>query len=179
MNIDVEPLQTERIYLIVPHLDNSSIIAESIKKSKHHLRPWLRWANNDYDQEKIKKMILAYRDLLLAKEQFMYYMWLKNTKDFIGAITLRNINWNLKTAELGYWLDSDYVGKGYMQEAIKYIIKYAFTVLTLNSLIAFTYADNIRSRKALEKCEFTFECEVINSESRKVAIYKYEGGEVK
>ena len=46
------------------------------------------------------------------------------TNKFIGMCTLENINREYSVCELGYWLNKEYVGKGYMTECVKAIIKY-------------------------------------------------------
>lgn len=68
-----------------------------------------------------------------------------------------------KSGELGYWLAEDYWGKGIMSEAAKQICREAFEKFDLNRIYAEPFADNIGSRRVLEKAGFTCEGTMRNS----------------
>lgn len=61
---------------------------------------------------------------------------------------------------ISYALSSDYWGKGYMTEAVKRIIGYAFEEMKIDLLTAFHYPHNIRSKRVIEKCGFQYEVTV-------------------
>ena len=56
-----------------------------------------------------------------------------------------------------YVLSSDYWGNGYMTEAVKRVIKYAFEEVNVDLLSVFHYPHNIRSKRVIEKCGFQYE----------------------
>lgn len=58
---------------------------------------------------------------------------------------------------INYDLSADYWGKGYMTEAVKRSIKYAFEDMNIDLLTAFYYPHNIRSKRVIEKCGFQYE----------------------
>lgn len=58
---------------------------------------------------------------------------------------------------LGYWLDEAAWGKGYMTEAVKTVLNYAFTELNIDIITANCYPHNDRSRKVLIKQGFEYE----------------------
>ncbi len=58
---------------------------------------------------------------------------------------------------INYALSADYWGKGYMTEAVKRVIKYAFEEMYIDLLSAFHYPHNIRSKRVIEKCGFQYE----------------------
>lgn len=58
---------------------------------------------------------------------------------------------------INYELSADYWGKGYMTEAVKHVIKYAFEEMNIDLLTAFFYPHNIRSKRIIEKCGFQYE----------------------
>lgn len=79
----------------------------------------------------------------------------------IGSISLmflRDISpagSTLKNArELGYAMGRDYWGKGYMTEAVRVVLAYAFDVLALDSVEVSHSKDNIRSKRVIEKAGF-------------------------
>ncbi|AKB81847.1 Ribosomal-protein-L7p-serine acetyltransferase [Methanosarcina barkeri 3] len=62
-----------------------------------------------------------------------------------------------KNAEIAYWLGEPFWGKGIMSEAIKQLCRTAFEQYDIVRIFAEPYAQNIGSRKALEKAGFIFE----------------------
>lgn len=73
---------------------------------------------------------------------------------FIGMCTLENINREYSVCELGYWLNKEYVGKGYMTECVKAIIKYAKDELQMKSVNAFVITEHKKSISLLERLGF-------------------------
>jgi len=47
-----------------------------------------------------------------ADSAFYYGVWNKDTNCLVGQLLVKNINWKVRSAELGYLLDSEYRGKG-------------------------------------------------------------------
>jgi len=58
---------------------------------------------------------------------------------------------------INYALSEDYWGKGYMTEAVKVAVKYAFDEMNIELLTAFHFPHNISSKRVLEKCGFEYE----------------------
>lgn len=58
--------------------------------------------------------------------------------------------------DVGYRLNQQYWGKGYATESANAAIKYGFEELGLTEIIGSANVENIKSRKALEKCGLTF-----------------------
>jgi ribosomal-protein-alanine N-acetyltransferase len=64
-----------------------------------------------------------------------------------------------KNGEIGYFLDENLWGKGIITSAIKSVTSYGFNNFDLERIYAEPFADNIGSRRALEKAGFR--CEAI------------------
>lgn len=62
-----------------------------------------------------------------------------------------------KSAEVGYWLGEPFWGRGIITNAVKSIVDYGFEILGLQRISAAPYANNIASRRVLEKAAFTLE----------------------
>lgn len=59
---------------------------------------------------------------------------------------------------LSYALSADYWGHGYMTEAVKAVIQYAFEGLEdIDLLSVFHEPDNLRTKRVIEKCGFQYE----------------------
>lgn len=84
-----------------------------------------------------------------------FFIHHKDSRDIIGGINLNDIKMGAaRHASLGYWIDQDYQGQGYMLEAGKLIVAYAFDILNLRRLNAGCLPDNERSVKLLLRLGF-------------------------
>lgn len=75
---------------------------------------------------------------------------LEENQKFIGQIAL-SMNQADNSAELGYWIARPFWGAGFGTEAAEFITEFAFEQLHLKKLFAAAQADNIGSRRILEK----------------------------
>jgi len=79
------------------------------------------------------------------------------TKDFLGTISLYNIDYKHSFAFLGFQLAKDYWGRGLMHESLTAFIKFVFNELKLHRIEAQTFVENERSINVLNKLGFTKE----------------------
>lgn len=163
-------LETARVLLYLPEHNDINDFLDSYKKSKNHLAPWLKWAKDDINESNAAIIIKSFKEKFLAKSEFRFFLRLKLSGMFIGSVTLRNIDWDGKTAEIGYWLDVDYLNKGYMYEATNFLLDYAQIKLGLLTVNAITYVDNDSSIKLLKKLGFEFE-QNIKDYPKEISIY--------
>lgn len=70
---------------------------------------------------------------------------------------------------INYALAEEYWGHGYMTEAVKAAIEYAFNETDIELITAFHFPDNFKSRRVLEKCGFEYEITLDNG------ILRYDG----
>lgn len=124
-------------------------------KNKNYLKRFEPDREKDFytlDTQK-KNLIESYKDFLNGKNiNFGIY---KNSK-LIGKIQMSNIVIGVfKNAFVGYSIDEDEQGKGYMKEALNLVIKYAFEELNLHRLEASTLVDNLKSQRVLKACGFS------------------------
>ena len=76
-------------------------------------------------------------------------------KKLIGKIRISNIIIGVfKNAFIGYSMDEKEQNKGYMKEAVKLVVTYAFEELELHRVEATTLVDNEKSQRVLKNCGF-------------------------
>lgn len=76
----------------------------------------------------------------------------------IGSIgVFRQQNIHRRTAELGYYIDEDYWGKGIATQAVKQMCRYVFKNSDILRIFAEPFSKNIASCRVLEKAGF--QCE--------------------
>ena len=86
------------------------------------------------------------------RKQVNYGISLTSIQEVVGAIGLNLGGSN--DAELGYWLGASYWGSGYVTEAAKRIIIFAFNELELNCIKARVLSRNPASGRVLLKSGF-------------------------
>ena len=97
------------------------------------------------------------------KDDDRWAIVLKETGRVIGALRLYpDENRGKYSADnsakyINYVLSPDYWGKGYMTEAVKRVITYAFEELNVELLSVFHTPHNTRSKRVIEKCGFNYE----------------------
>ena len=91
------------------------------------------------------------------KYQESWAIVLKENSKPIGWISLSDINRHDSYREMEYVISEDYQNKGYATEAVKCVLKYAFSELDLMIVAVCHYPFNIRSKRVIEKCGFTYE----------------------
>jgi ribosomal-protein-alanine N-acetyltransferase len=74
-----------------------------------------------------------------------------------GAIGINSIHPLHQKAEVGFWLLPEYWGKGFIPEAGKLVVEYAFEKLKLHRLEALVETENEASKKVLQKLKFSYE----------------------
>lgn len=78
----------------------------------------------------------------------------KTGDDFIGFVGLNKTHTDMFFApaiEIAWRLDKNYWGQGYATEAARAALKFAFEVLELNEVVAFTAVINKRSQLVMER----------------------------
>jgi RimJ/RimL family protein N-acetyltransferase len=87
----------------------------------------------------------------------------KASDEFMGGTGL-HINERHHRAELGYWIGEPFWGKGYVTEAAKAMIDYAFDKLNLNRVQAHHMKENVGSGRVMQKAGLLYEGEMVEHE---------------
>ena len=83
----------------------------------------------------------------------------------VGHIGFNTINYVLRKVEIGYWLKSDYQGKGIMSKAVSKLTALAFEDFDMTKVQISVAVENIPSRTVCERNGFTLEGIIKNSEN--------------
>ncbi|MFD0589040.1 GNAT family N-acetyltransferase [Paenibacillus sp. GCM10027627] len=89
---------------------------------------------------------------------YFYLVCLKQTDAVIGEVILSEVvRDNLQGCWIGYFLDREHNGKGYMTEAVKLVVRHAFEQLGLHRIEAGVMPHNGASTQVLLKAGFAKE----------------------
>lgn len=76
----------------------------------------------------------------------------------IGEVNLSSIRRGaLQSGDIGYWIDRDHAGQGYMPESVVTVLAFAFEDLALHRVEIDIIPRNQRSRRVVEKLELRME----------------------
>jgi RimJ/RimL family protein N-acetyltransferase len=108
------------------------------------------WTDPERPAQQIAKDAAAFA----AREYFRFAMILNETGRQVGNCTLRALHWQCRRGEVGYALNRAHWGKGYMNEALRALLAFAFVDLDLHRLEADVDPRNTASTGALERLGF-------------------------
>ena len=103
-----------------------------------------------------RKYILERNSDRKAGESLFAGIFLKDGKTLIGQICAKDINWRVPKCEVGYFLDTNYFGKGLGAEAVKIFCQHCFKELGIVKITLRIEPKNIASKKLAKKCDFEF-----------------------
>jgi [ribosomal protein S5]-alanine N-acetyltransferase len=109
--------------------------------------------NDERGELYVHRKIREWRD----QKSFYFGVWHNQTNEYIGQVFLRNINWDIPRAELGYYIDKAHEGNGFMKEAIRSLIIFGYEKLKVNKLFIRVLSSNAQSSSLAETCGFTKE----------------------
>lgn len=103
---------------------------------------WLDWVKKQYP--------------LATKEsaRIMLAVTLKETGTIIGMVGIGNKEEVDNEIEIAYFISEEHSRKGYITEAAKAILQWAFKHLELKYIIAIVETDNYASQRVVDKCGF-------------------------
>lgn len=134
--------------------DDAQELLEYYLRNKDHLKEFEPVRDNSFYTYETQKEILleSYRQLMngVGSDLGIYI----NGK-LIGKAKISNIVYGVfKSGILGYSIDKEFEGKGYMKESIRLVLDYAKEYLDLHRLEASVLTTNDRSRGVLLRCGF-------------------------
>ncbi|MHC4159148.1 MAG: GNAT family N-acetyltransferase [Planctomycetota bacterium] len=92
-----------------------------------------------------------------VKSEFKLGIVLRETGRVVGIVTLSQIDQQKKSAQIGFWIGKRYWGRGLTTESINLALKFVFGDLKLDRIDAWTFENNIGSKKVMEKCGLKLE----------------------
>jgi RimJ/RimL family protein N-acetyltransferase len=101
------------------------------------------------------KYIKNSTELRKKKQAFIYGAFLR--KELIAIVSLHNVSWPHKGAELFYWIRRDLRKKGYGYKAVSSLLGLGFNEYNLHRIEAKMRADNTPSIELAEKLGFKLE----------------------
>jgi [ribosomal protein S5]-alanine N-acetyltransferase len=164
-------LETRRLILRPPHPADVPDVRRLLRRNAEHLRPWSpipRAGEDPSSLTEISKSILRQRREWSKGEAFVFFVVSRADQDarsLLGRVALtgvmRGAFMNFMSSHLGYWIDRDQQGCGYMTEAVGEAVSFAFGALGLHRVQAAVMPQNTASLRVLAKLGFRKEGECV------------------
>lgn len=106
------------------------------------------------EKNAVKQLLDSIHHSFTQQSFFQWGITLHSDNHIIGTCTLGRIDFNNRHAEIGYILGRNYWGQGYIQEALRALINFAFDELNFHRLEADVDPRNVASVRTLEKLGF-------------------------
>lgn len=107
--------------------------------------------------EEYKHLVEKYKDWYANGNHFRWGIVNKENNEIIGIVQLHSKDELNNKCKLGYIISYKHNKKGYMSEAVKKVIEFAFNVLDYHRIEANIVLENIDSIKVAENVNMTFE----------------------
>ena len=146
-------LETEKLKLIPLNVHNLRYLIEDRRKMERNLG--VKITDTELEEPVKKAMRTSLKKVIENKEDYLWYTnWvivLKKENRIIGGLCFKGIPDEKGKVEIGYGMQDEYRCKGYMTEAVKELINWAFSFNHVTEVIAETEKDNLPSYRVLEK----------------------------
>jgi ribosomal-protein-alanine N-acetyltransferase len=155
-------LSSERLLLCTLGPEAAPQVLDYLVRNEEFARPWSPLAAPDFFTLEAQRARLE-REQQLRAARSQYRLWIFARDDaerrrILGDLALSNIVWGaFLSCHLGYKIDGRAGGQGYMTEAVRALVEYAFGPLGLHRIEANIMPRNARSRRVVEKLGFVNE----------------------
>ena len=126
-----------------------------VSKQRDYLGQWLAWPPHAEDEAFFLKFIKQSLHDYADGKSLVCAMFYQN--ELVGNVGFNEINHNLQTVKIGYWLNHDYQGKGIVSKSVAKLIEFAFIELKMEKVQISAAVDNLPSRAVCERLGFQME----------------------
>lgn len=153
----VRPIETARLLLLPIDSTDSTDVWSAVNASRRELEPWLPWVPFNVDvQASLRYCEASALDWDNARACRLVVRE-RATRRLVGVVGLETFVHLHQSTELGYWLRSDTTGRGYMTEAARATVTWAFRTLLAHRVRVAASTENHASLAVIRRLGFRFE----------------------
>ncbi len=97
-----------------------------------------------------------------SKEEFLFTLKHSETRELVGLIYIKELDWTKKQGEFAYGIGYTFEGKGLTSKAINLLSEYAFNDLGIEILQIIAHKDNLGSINVATNNNFTWQKTLAN-----------------
>lgn len=152
-------IETERMTLRAPQHGDYRQWASLREASAAFLQPWEpTWAPDHLSRRSFTNRVYWAQRSISSGTALPLFLIRREDQVLLGALTLDHIRRGpAQAGTTGYWIGQPYARHGYMSEALRGLVHYAFTQLDLSRIESACLPENVASRGVLERCGYKYE----------------------
>ena len=152
-------LRTQNLILRAPQATDYAAWAVLRMESREFLTPWEpTWNEDDLTRTSFRLRVKRAAREIAADEAYSLFILDGRSETLLGGLTLGLVRRGVAQAcTLGYWMGQRHAGKGYMSEAVRGALRFAFQELALHRVEAACLPNNAPSRRLLDRVGFQHE----------------------
>lgn len=85
------------------------------------------------------------------RKGYCYGVWTKTPKTLIGQVKVKNLHWEIPSAELSYFIGQSFLRQGYAREAVTAVMNVALKELSFNRVYVRIISSNVASIQLAQK----------------------------
>jgi RimJ/RimL family protein N-acetyltransferase len=154
-HMEIVQLKSKRLLLRTYSESDKIMFLKGLKLDRHLLEPYFskmigRIKNLEDAVLFFKEKELAYHE----KSAFTFGIFEYESGNLIGQISVRNIDWTVPKGELGFFIFSEFSGKGYGAEALQLMVDWCKDRFGFERIFAIIGPENKASIKSVLKSGF-------------------------
>ncbi len=152
-------LDTEHLRLSVLRKSEAPKACEYFIRNRDFHKKFSQTHTDDYFTVPVQKKYLAYDcESFLAGSLVPLWITVKGSDRLIGRVSFFNFAYGgMMSCAVGYHLDEEYTGKGYMTEALESAMAFVFDEYKLHRIEAFILPENEKSLNLVKRLGFHYE----------------------
>lgn len=145
----------EGLFLKTREPEDAEALFSLVDKNRASLRTWLLWVDSTVSVDDTRKYIDECLTHFTQKTKIDFGIWHQGILvGSVGMFDIRPIN---QSAEIGYWLSREYMGKGIMTRCVERLVDYGFDNMQLNRIRIRCAGVNLQSAKVPQRLGFVHE----------------------
>ncbi len=152
-------ITTSRLQLRVLNPEDAPLLQAYLIKNRLHLAAWEPVRDDSFfTLEQCRQRLISSCLTIEAGQSLALAVFLQNSPQLIGTCNFSNIVRGVfQACHLGYAIDAEAEGQGYMLEAVQAGIQHMFQQQGLHRIMANHVPENIRSAALLQRLDFARE----------------------
>ncbi|MEG0771981.1 GNAT family protein [Clostridium sp.] len=149
-------IQGDKIYIRFLEEKDAEAYTNLQVKNKEFFRKYVTTRSDEFYTLEFQKQLIKNNIIASEKdEKYVFGIFEKDTDELVGNVALTEVfRGPLQSCYIGYYLDLECNGKGYMSEAVKLVVAFGFDELHLHRIEAGVMPHNTGSIRVLEKAGF-------------------------